>query len=89
MQAQPIKFSFLRIPAACAASGLSRTPLYRHISEGLMTRPVKLTGRATALPAHEVEAINAARIRGATDDEIRALVKVLHDQRRQAGQALA
>jgi len=49
-----------------------------------MTRPVKIGQRAAGYPANEVRAINAARIAGKSDDEIRALVERLHAQREEA-----
>jgi hypothetical protein len=41
--------------------------------------------RAAAVPASEVAAVNAARIRGATDDEIKALVTKMHADRANSG----
>ena len=40
--------------------------------------------RATGTPDNEVEALNAARIAGKTDDEIRALVAKLEAARKVA-----
>jgi prophage regulatory protein len=64
-----------------ARSGLSRTLHYRHVKQGLMPKPVKLSDRAVGWPASEIEAINAARIAGKSDEEIRALVKRLEAAR--------
>jgi prophage regulatory protein len=73
----------MRIPAVCEATGeRSRSNLYAKMAAGLMPRPIKTGPRAAALPAYEVEAINAARIRGDSDDQIRALVTKLHEQRK-------
>ena len=52
------------------------------ISQGLWTKPVSLGARAVGWPSDEVEAINAARIAGNTDDEIRVLVKELEAARK-------
>lgn len=71
----------LRRPQVEDASGHRRSTLYRHISEGLWTRPVKLGPRSVGWPSSEVGAINAARVAGWTDDEIRALVTQLHRAR--------
>ncbi len=68
----------LRRPSVQHVSGQSRSTLYLRISEGLWTRPVSIGPRAVAWPAHEVAALNAARIAGKTDDEIRQLVARLH-----------
>ena len=74
--------SILRRPRVEAASGYPRSTLYARISEGLWTRPVSLGPRAVGWPAGEVAAINAARIAGKTDAEIRDLVTQLHHARR-------
>ena len=54
----------LRRPRVQDVSGRSRSTLYKNIKEGLWTRPVSLGPRAVAWPAHEVAALNAARIAG-------------------------
>ena len=56
------------------ARGRSKTSHYEDIEKGLFTRPVLLGGRAVGWPHHELRAVNAARIAGDTDDEIKALV---------------
>jgi prophage regulatory protein len=48
--------------------------LYLRIAQGLWTKQVSLGARAVGWPAAEVDALNAARIAGKTDGEIRALV---------------
>ena len=63
-------------------SGLSRSTLYLRIAQGLWTKPVRLGPRAVGWPASEVAALNAARIAGKSDDEIRALVAKLEASRR-------
>jgi len=62
--------------------GLSRSTIYLRIQEGTFPRPVSLGSRAVGWPANEVTAINAARIAGNTDDEIRILVKELEAARK-------
>ena len=74
--------TILRLPAVKAATGLSRSTLYLRIGQGVFTHPVSLGARAVGWPAHEVAALNAARIAGKTDDEIRALVLKLEAARR-------
>ncbi len=71
----------LRRPSVQEASGQSRSTLYLRISEGLWTRPVSIGPRAVGWPASEVAAINAARIAGKSDDDIRALVTQLEKAR--------
>ncbi|QBQ56640.1 helix-turn-helix transcriptional regulator [Nitrosococcus wardiae] len=72
----------LRLPAVKARTGLSRSTIYLHISEGRFPKPVPLGARAVGWPEDEVKAINAARIAGKSDDEIRALVIKLHADRK-------
>ncbi len=71
----------LRLPAVKGESGLSRSTIYLRIGQGLWTRPVSLGARAVAWPAEEVQALNAARIAGKGDGDIRKLVQRLHDAR--------
>jgi prophage regulatory protein len=73
--------TLLRLPPVKAESGYSRSTIYLRISQGLWTRPVSLGARAVAWPAHEVATLNAARIAGKTDNEIRALVLELEAAR--------
>ena len=71
----------LRRPRVQGATGHSRSSLYLQISEGLFTRPIKIGPRAVGWPASEVAAVNAARIAGKSDDDIRALVTQLEKAR--------
>jgi len=64
-----------------AELGTTRTPGYNAIRAGLLTTPVKIGPRAAGIPAEEVKAIAIARIGGATDDQICALVRSLHAKR--------
>jgi prophage regulatory protein len=50
----------------------------------LFTSPVQIGARAVGWPDSELEALNAARIAGKTDDEIRALVVKLEAARKTA-----
>jgi prophage regulatory protein len=79
-----MKRTILRLPAVKFESGLSRSTIYLRISQGLWTKPVSLGARAVGWPLDEVEAINAARIAGNTDDEIRNLVARLEAARKRA-----
>ena len=76
--------TLLRLPAVKAQSGYSRSTIYLRLSQGLWTRPVSLGARAVAWPAGDVAALNAARIAGRTDDQIRALVLKLEAARQSA-----
>ena len=64
-----------------AAIGGTRSTVYLRIAQGLMTKPVQIGPRAVGWPAPEIAAINAARIAGKTDDDIRKLVTRLHASR--------
>ena len=70
-----------------AESGLSRSTIYLRIGQGLWPRPVSLGARAVGWPASEVNAINAARIAGKSDADIRALVTRLEAARTTSTQA--
>jgi prophage regulatory protein len=74
--------TILRIPSAKTQSGYSRSTIYLRISQGLWTKPVSLGPRAVGWPATEVDSLNAARIAGKTDAEIRELVDLLHTKRK-------
>jgi prophage regulatory protein len=74
--------TILRLPAVKQATGLSRSTIYLRIVNGVFTHPVSLGGRAVGWPAHEVAALNAARIAGKPDAEIRALVAQLEAARK-------
>jgi prophage regulatory protein len=64
--------------------GLSRSTLYLRIAEGTFPKPVSLGARAVGWPANEVEALNAARIAGKTNSEIRNLVAKMEAARKRA-----
>jgi prophage regulatory protein len=73
--------TIFRLPAVKTESGYSRSTIYLRISQGLWTKQVSLGPRCVGWPAHEIEALNAARIAGQSDEEIRALVKKLEAAR--------
>jgi prophage regulatory protein len=72
----------LRLPAVKESTGLSRSTLYLRIANGVFPHPVSLGGRAVGWPADEVVALNAARIAGKPDAEIRELVTMLEVARK-------
>jgi prophage regulatory protein len=80
----PGPFTILRIPATKAQSGYSRSTIYLRITQGLWTKQIALGARSIGWPANEVAALNAARISGKTDDEIRLLVLKLETARKAA-----
>ena len=78
-----------RKPRVLDATGYSNSTLYLKIAEGTFTPGVKLGLRSVAWPEYEVDAINAARIAGKSDEEIRALVKELVAARKTVAQGAA
>ncbi len=74
--------TILRLPKVMAFSGLSRSTVYLQISQGVFTHPVSLGARAVGWPELEVAALNAARIAGKSEDEIRELVVKLEAARK-------
>ena len=73
--------SLLRQPVVSQATGMARPTLYEAMAEGLFPRPIKCGPKFAAWPSDEIAAINAARIAGKTDAEIRELVAQLEQQR--------
>lgn len=68
---------FLRLPEVLRVRGLKQSAHYQNVVDGLYTKAVKVSSRATAWPASEVRALNSARLAGKSNDEIRELVKAL------------
>ena len=72
--AQLVPNALMRTPDVCAVTGMARPTLYEAMAKGLFPRPIKLGEKSSAWPASECNAVLAARIRGASEDQIRALV---------------
>ena len=82
--------SILRLPSVKTETGhRSDASIYNAIREGLFTSGVAIGQRAKGWPDYEVRAINAARIAGKSDAEIRELVNTLHAKRTDSNNALA
>lgn len=60
-----------------AHRGQSRPQPWRHVRAGLLPPPVRLSAGCTRWPGYEIEAIDRARLAGADDDAVRALVRQL------------
>ena len=74
--------SIYRMPAVKAETGhRSHASIYNAIKVGLFTKPVPIGQRSVGWPSEEVQAINAARIAGKSEAEIRELVNRLHAKR--------
>jgi prophage regulatory protein len=76
--------TILRLPVVLRERGRSRSAHYLDIQQGLFTRPVPIGVRAVGWPAGEVAAINATRIAGKSEHEIRTLVEKLESDRKTA-----
>ena len=74
-----------RLHKVLEARGRRRSAHYKDIQDGLFTRPIRIGRRAVGWPRHETQAINAARVSGKSDDEIRAIVAELHAARSDEG----
>ena len=74
--------TILRLPFVLGERGRSRSSHYLDIEQGLFTHPVSIGARAVGWPAYEVTMLNAARIAGKTDEEIRVLVVELEAARK-------
>lgn len=79
-----IPYTILRRKQVQSESGYSRSTIYLRMAQGLWPKPVSLGARAVGWPASEVSALNAARIAGKTEGDIRALVAKLHAARANA-----
>jgi len=78
--------SILRMSAVKAETGhRSHASIYNAIRAGLGTKPVAIGQRSVGWPDTEVKAINAARIAGRSEAEIRELVDSLHAKRTESG----
>jgi prophage regulatory protein len=72
----------LRLPEVKRVLGhRSDASVYNAIRVGLFTNGVAIGRRAKGWPDYEVDAINAARVAGKSESEIRELVKILHAKR--------
>ena len=72
----------LRLPEVKRRRGFSAdASVYNEIRVGLFTTGVAISQRSKGWPDYECDAINAARIAGKSDTEIRELVKRLHAKR--------
>ena len=73
--------SLLKISTVKFRTGLSKSTIYRRVTEGLFVKQVQLGGRQIAWPSNEVDALVQARISGKTDNQIKALVIELEGKR--------
>jgi prophage regulatory protein len=76
----------LKLQAVMDRTALRTTAVYRDIKAGKFVPPIKMA-RSSYWVEHEVDAILRARVAGATDDQLRALVAELIAQRQQPQRA--
>jgi len=69
--------SWLRLSDLVTARRRGRSSLYRDVAEGVLTPPVRIGAKASAWPSHEIAEIDRARLAGADENAIRALVRDL------------
>ena len=79
--AQLVPNALLRTKDVCAVTGMARPTLYEAMAKGLWPRPIKLGEKSSAWPASEVNAMLAARVRGASVEDIKVLVEALTEAR--------
>lgn len=72
-----------RKPIVLKGFGISKSTLHNRINDGLMTPPLSIGARAVAWPSNEIESLINAQIAGKSPDEIRLLVKVLIEKRKE------
>jgi len=70
-----------RLPDVLEQRGDGRSSLYNDVQRGTWTPPVR-AGRASTWPRHESQTLIAARMASATDEQLRAIVRALLEQRR-------
>lgn len=76
--------TIVRLPTVIASTGYSRSTVYLRINQGLWPKPISLGARAVGWPQAEIGAMNAARIAGKTELQVKALVSKLELDRQQA-----
>lgn len=82
-------WGILRLESVKTLTGIrSHATIYAAVKDGTFPQAVPLGLRSVGWPSDEVQAVTAARVAGAGDDELRALVQQLHAARRTKYQAV-
>ena len=79
----------LKLPQVLGLTAKSRSTHYHEVKIGLMPPPIKLGEHSVAWVESEILAINAARISGQSDVQIKQLVKKLVADRRSLSEVAA
>ena len=78
----PKHFSqIIRRPDVLQMTGWSKSTLYNRINDGLFIEPISLGARSVGFPYNEVEQIITNMIAGKSQDELKALVSSLVNNR--------
>jgi prophage regulatory protein len=72
-----------RLPEVLEFLQISRSNLYKKIQQGLWPKPINLGARAIGFLSTESELVLAAMIAGKATEEIKVLVKILEESRKQ------
>jgi predicted DNA-binding transcriptional regulator AlpA len=75
------QLEFQRLPVVLERHGVSRSLHLLEITRGRFTPAVKI-GRCALWPKHEVDALLAAKVNGATNEQLETLVTDLMAQRK-------
>lgn len=78
------KLTLERLSEVRRRMGRGRTSIFNDVRAGLIPPPIHV-GRLSCWPAHEIDAIIAARLRGCCEDSIRLLVADLTAKRATIG----
>jgi prophage regulatory protein len=77
-----MQMEFIRPQAMPKHTGEAVSTNYLRVSQGLLPPPVKISGRrASGWPALEIEQIQRARMAGWSDEQIKALVQRIIEER--------
>ena len=71
----------LRLADVMSMMGLKRSAIYHQIENGLITKPIKLSSRASLWPNYEIQAVVKAIINNADETQRKALVQELMSSR--------
>ena len=76
-------YRLLTIAEACARRGARKSQFYVEQNASLLPRIVKF-GRQSLIPENELTQVLSLRAAGASDEEVKALVRRFFEQRQQA-----
>jgi len=77
-----MSINMLRRKPAAKKLGICTSQSYIHEKEGLIPEFVSIGARAMAVSEKEIDVVNAARMAGKSNDEIKVIVRQLMDDRK-------